>query len=90
MQLTNYMALKNLPCTRGITPKVCHEWRGPSPRLRAWTSYTASKKHRSGGELLAQFLGKSLLMLEVLGSISGPVKSDIVSPMARHRYDVLS
>ena len=40
--------------------------------------------------LLAQLLRRSLSMREIWGSIPGPIKSDAVSPTARHRCDVSS
>ena len=39
---------------------------------------------------LVQFYGTSLSVREVWGSIPGPVKSNTVSPTARHRVDVSS
>ena len=39
---------------------------------------------------LAQWLQASLSALKGLGSFPGPVKSDAVSPTARHRCDVSS
>ena len=39
---------------------------------------------------LAKWLKTSLLVRKVWGSISGLVKSDTVSPTARHRCDVFS
>ena len=50
----------------------------------------SSVKSNSKTARLAQLSTTSLSVREVWGSIPGPVKSDTVSPTARHRCDVSS